>query len=124
MMEETYLMEHIKEAACFVSQDLDKDLAAAKRGDHRCEYVLPDGLSNSRGHLRKPLSREQMREAAKQGKEVSLGFWQLKSSRNLALSSNSKGESRLLCFKHNRTANHPKSLISYQQHERAVILHF
>ena len=74
MMEETYLMEHIKEAACFVSQDFKKDLANAKKGDHRCEYVLPDGVSNSCGYLRQPLSREQMREAAKQGKEVSLPY--------------------------------------------------
>ena len=70
-MEETYLMEHIKEAACFVSQDLDRDLAAAKRGQHSCEYVLPDGLGNGAGYLRKPLTKEQMREAVKQGKEVS-----------------------------------------------------
>ena len=70
MMEETYLMEHIKEAACFVSHDLYADLAAAKKGKYRTEYVLPDGLGNGSGYLRSPPSKEQMREAAKQGKEV------------------------------------------------------
>lgn len=69
-MEETYLMEHIKEVACFVSQDLGADLAAAKAGRHRCEYVLPDGLTNGKGYLRLPLTKEQLKEAAKQGKEV------------------------------------------------------
>ena len=70
MMEETYVMEHIKEAACFVSQDLYADLAAAKKGKHRIDYVLPDGISNGNGHLRPPVSKEEIREAAKQGKEV------------------------------------------------------
>lgn len=70
MMEETYLMEHIKEVACFVSQDLNADLAAAKKGKHRIDYVLPDGVSSGSGYLRPPLSKEQIREAAKQGKEV------------------------------------------------------
>ena len=70
MMEETYLMEHIKEATCFVSQDLYSDLTAAKKGKHRIDYVLPDGVSNGSGYLRPPLSKEQIREAARQGKEV------------------------------------------------------
>ena len=53
MMDEPHLMEHVKEAACFVSQDLPVDLAAAKAGRaHRAEYVLPDGLGHGRGFLR------------------------------------------------------------------------
>jgi len=70
MMEETYLVEHIKEASCFVSQDLAADLATAKAGGHRREYVLPDGVSNGSGFLRQPLTKEQIREAAKEGNEV------------------------------------------------------
>lgn len=71
MMEETHLMEHIKEVSCFVSQDLAADLAAAKAGKHSCMYVLPDGILSGRGYLRPLLTKEQLREAAKEGKEVS-----------------------------------------------------
>ena len=62
MMDEAYLVEHVKQAACFVSQDLRADLKAAKAGArHKAEYVLPDGLTASRGFLRapQPRSREQ-----------------------------------------------------------------
>ncbi|KAK9814605.1 hypothetical protein WJX72_008514 [[Myrmecia] bisecta] len=56
MMEETYLVEQIKEAACLVSQDLKRDLNLARQpggqSPFRCEYVLPDGLESMRGHLR------------------------------------------------------------------------
>ena len=70
MMEETYLMEHIKEASCFVSRDLNADLATAKAGGHRREYVLPDGVSNGSGFLRNPLTKEQHREAVRAGTEA------------------------------------------------------
>lgn len=70
MMEETYLMEHIKEQACFVSQNLSGDLRAAKAGKHSCIYVLPDGVSNGKGYLSAPLTKEQQRQAAKEGKEA------------------------------------------------------
>ena len=63
MMDEAHLVEHVKQAACCVSQDLPADLRAAKASSspHRVEYVLPDGLSASRGFLRppQPRSREQ-----------------------------------------------------------------
>lgn len=70
MMEETYLVEHIKEASCFVSQDLAADITAAKAGVHRREFVLPDGVSNGSGFLRLPLTKDQMREAAREGNEI------------------------------------------------------
>lgn len=88
MMEETFLMEHIKESACFVSQDLKADLAIAKKGGYRMEYVLPDGVSNGSGYLRKPLSREETKEAAKQGKEVQDYLWTSKSTFVPAFSQN------------------------------------
>lgn len=55
-MEETYLVEHIKDAVCFVSDDLRADLKAAQQSSspHRMEYVLPDGLTNLKGFARKP----------------------------------------------------------------------
>ncbi|PSC70298.1 Actin-related 6 [Micractinium conductrix] len=54
MMDETYLLEHVKEQLCFVSQDVAADLALAstRRSPFRCEYVLPDGLTDTWGHVR------------------------------------------------------------------------
>ena len=56
MREEFVLMEHVKEALCFVSGDVRADLSAAARKDspHRREYVLPDGVKNLRGFVRDP----------------------------------------------------------------------
>lgn len=53
MMEETYLMDHIKEQLCFVSQNVTKDLAASKgrKSIHRRVYVLPDGVTSRLGHV-------------------------------------------------------------------------
>ena len=68
MMEETFLVDVIKEAACFVSTDLQADLAAARKGRHRREYVLPDGIDNLRGYLRDP---QAARAAEAQSKEAS-----------------------------------------------------
>lgn len=55
-MEETYLVEHIKDAVCFVSTDLQADLMKAQQSHspHKLEYVLPDGLTNLTGFVRKP----------------------------------------------------------------------
>lgn len=62
-MDEPLLMEHVKEASCFVSTDLAADLRAAKTSHvHRAEYVLPDGLSHSRGFLRPWQPAAQQRE--------------------------------------------------------------
>lgn len=69
MMEETYLVDHIKEVSCFVSQDLSQDLSDAKAGRHSLTYVLPDGISNDRGYIRTPLTKDE-RRATKDGKDV------------------------------------------------------
>ena len=54
-MDETYLVEAMKDAAAFFSVDMQADLAAARAGAHRAEYVLPDGVTHiGRGHLRAP----------------------------------------------------------------------
>lgn len=62
MMEESVLLEIIKEQACFVSEDLEADLKKSRLGSKsplRCEYVLPDGVHNLRGYMRDPsLSRD------------------------------------------------------------------
>ncbi len=54
MMEETHLVDHIKEQVCFVSTDLAADLAAARAGKYRLDYVLPDGVGDLKGHVREP----------------------------------------------------------------------
>lgn len=54
MMDESFLIEIIKDAVCFVSPDAKADLrlAHSKASPHRLEYVLPDGLHNTRGYVR------------------------------------------------------------------------
>lgn len=56
LLDETYLVESIKDLLCFVSLDVEADLlsAAAKgwESPHRREFVLPDGVNNLRGYLR------------------------------------------------------------------------
>jgi hypothetical protein len=71
MMEETYLVEHIKDTVCFVSPDLKADLASARAGAHRLEYVLPDGVNEQLGHVRQPQPRERGKTSAadKAGRE-------------------------------------------------------
>lgn len=56
MMDESFLVQMIKDAACFVSPDAGADLRAAhsRASPHRLEYVLPDGLHNTRGYVRDP----------------------------------------------------------------------
>ena len=55
-MEESYLVEHIKDSVCFVSTDVQHDLklAHSSGSPHKLEYVLPDGFTNLTGFLRKP----------------------------------------------------------------------
>jgi actin-related protein 6 len=53
MMDETHLMNQVKEACCFVSMDVPKDLMLAKRHDsvHLQHYVLPDFSSQQQGYI-------------------------------------------------------------------------
>jgi len=56
MMDESFLIEIIKDAVCFVSPDAKADLRLAhgQSSPHRLEYVLPDGLHNMRGYVHDP----------------------------------------------------------------------
>lgn len=56
MMKETYLMEHIKENLCFVSQNVEEDLkkSKSKKSPFRTEWFLPDGVTSTWGHVRDP----------------------------------------------------------------------
>jgi actin-related protein 6 len=52
MMEETYLMNDIKEACCYVSQDFKSELKLAQSGKALAQrYVLPDFSVNRNGRV-------------------------------------------------------------------------
>ncbi|KAG2501776.1 hypothetical protein HYH03_000276 [Edaphochlamys debaryana] len=68
MMDETYLVDMVKEQLCFVSQDVRADLRTAQvaaRSPHRREFVLPDGVHNLRGYMRDPAEWAQRVESIK-----------------------------------------------------------
>ncbi|KAJ7763203.1 actin-related protein Arp6 [Mycena maculata] len=68
MMDETHIMNHVKETCCFVSQDFTRDLeacrAAPKANPIVQEYVLPDLTKSSAGRVRQaddiPLDTDQV----------------------------------------------------------------
>ncbi|RIA82976.1 actin family [Glomus cerebriforme] len=57
MMEQTYIMNEVKETCCFVSQDFLSDLEICRKNPRDNpilqEYVLPDFSRNSKGYIRK-----------------------------------------------------------------------
>ncbi|GJE94184.1 actin family protein [Phanerochaete sordida] len=58
MMDETYVINDVKEACCYVSTQFDQDLetcrANARANPIVQEYVLPDFSSNRKGRVRQP----------------------------------------------------------------------
>ena len=54
MMEDTYLMNRIKQELCFVSSDLMNDLRKSSEANKRLrrEYVLPDFVNSMEGYVR------------------------------------------------------------------------
>ncbi|EGN93982.1 hypothetical protein SERLA73DRAFT_189133 [Serpula lacrymans var. lacrymans S7.3] len=58
MMDETYIMNHVKESCCFVSSSFSQDLEMCrlkpKRNPIVQEYILPDFSSNRKGRVRQP----------------------------------------------------------------------
>ncbi|KAL3368797.1 hypothetical protein AABB24_009555 [Solanum stoloniferum] len=58
LMDESFLMDHVKEELCFVSLDLPRDLQIARKPGKdnlfRCTYVLPDGITHTKGFLKDP----------------------------------------------------------------------
>lgn len=52
MMDETYIINRVKEKVCFVSQDFDKDLDLAKKTKSlQVEYALPDYKTTKLGYV-------------------------------------------------------------------------
>ena len=58
VMEETYLMNDVKERLCYVSLDFDNELALTrwkgKKNPLRREFVMPDYVTNFHGQIRNP----------------------------------------------------------------------
>uniref|UniRef100_A0A8H7XR10 Actin-like protein ARP6 n=1 Tax=Psilocybe cubensis TaxID=181762 RepID=A0A8H7XR10_PSICU len=58
MMDETYIMNHVKESCCFVSTNFQQDTETCridpKRNPIVQEYVLPDLSTNRKGRIRQP----------------------------------------------------------------------
>ena len=55
-MDETFVINHVKEDSCFVSQDYNGDMNKARQrgpvNDILRDYVLPDFTTIKRGYLR------------------------------------------------------------------------
>lgn len=58
VMEESFLMDDVKEKLCFVSLDVARDLQIARKPGKdnlfRCTYVLPDGITHTKGFVKDP----------------------------------------------------------------------
>lgn len=58
MMDETYIMDDVKEKLCFVSLNVACDLEVARKTGNenliRSTYVLPDGIKHKRGFVKDP----------------------------------------------------------------------
>ncbi|XP_050214908.1 actin-related protein 6 [Mercurialis annua] len=58
VMDESFIMDDVKEKLCFVSLDVARDLQTARKrgGDNllRCTYVLPDGINHTKGFIKDP----------------------------------------------------------------------
>ncbi|EOY31120.1 Actin-related protein 6 isoform 4 [Theobroma cacao] len=65
VMDETFIMDDVKEKLCFVSVDVERDLQVArKRGNDnlfRCTYVLPDGVTHTKGYVKDPEAAQRHR---------------------------------------------------------------
>lgn len=58
VMDETFLIDDVKENLCFVSLDVPRDLYMSRKGEkdylYRCTYVLPDGIAHTKGFVKDP----------------------------------------------------------------------
>ncbi|TKY58813.1 Actin-related protein 6 [Spatholobus suberectus] len=58
VMEETFIIDDVKEKLCFVSLDVNRDLNIARKSGKenlfRCTYVLPDGVTYTKGFVKYP----------------------------------------------------------------------
>ncbi|KAL0451884.1 UNVERIFIED_CONTAM: Actin-related protein 6 [Sesamum latifolium] len=58
VMDESFIMDDVKEKLCFVSLDVQRDLKIARKPGKdnmfRCTYVLPDGVTYMKGFVKDP----------------------------------------------------------------------
>ncbi|OWM65935.1 hypothetical protein CDL15_Pgr015360 [Punica granatum] len=58
VMDESFIMDDVKEKLCFVSLDVERDLQLAKKpgkdNPFRSTYVLPDGVTHTKGFVKDP----------------------------------------------------------------------
>lgn len=58
VMDESFIIDDVKEKLCFVSLDVQRDLKIARRPGKdnlfRCSYVLPDGITHMKGFVKDP----------------------------------------------------------------------
>uniref|UniRef100_A0A2P2MVX8 Uncharacterized protein MANES_06G056200 n=1 Tax=Rhizophora mucronata TaxID=61149 RepID=A0A2P2MVX8_RHIMU len=58
VMDESFIIDDVKEKLCFVSLDVAGDLKIARRRGKdnplRCAYVLPDGITHTKGFVKDP----------------------------------------------------------------------
>ncbi|KAF9601401.1 hypothetical protein IFM89_019674 [Coptis chinensis] len=58
VMDESFLIDEVKEKLCFVSLDLHRDLHIARKPGRdnlfKCTYVLPDGVTYTKGFIKDP----------------------------------------------------------------------
>ncbi|KAK6941677.1 Actin family [Dillenia turbinata] len=58
VMDETLIMDDVKEKLCLVSLDVSRDLQIARKAGKenlfRCTYVLPDGVTHMKGFVKDP----------------------------------------------------------------------
>lgn len=75
-MDETYVINQVKEDACFVSLNFNADMRMARggRGENTIlrDYVLPDFTTIKRGYVR---SLEESTGKSTAGEQVSIVLW-------------------------------------------------
>ncbi|CAN1120600.1 Actin-related protein 6 [Linum perenne] len=58
VMDQSFIIDDVKEKLCFVSLDVSRDLQIARRRGKdnlfRCTYVLPDGITHTKGFVKVP----------------------------------------------------------------------
>lgn len=68
VLDETYVMNQVKEDACYVSQAFVEDMMMAQRKDPEksimCEYVLPDFTNRRRGFIRETSTKSSVSQLA------------------------------------------------------------
>ncbi|KFK33848.1 hypothetical protein AALP_AA5G067700 [Arabis alpina] len=75
VMDETFLMDDAKEKLCFVSLDLLRDLRVARNQNViKATYVLPDGLTHTKGYVKDSEAANRYLSLGEQQGSTNVGF--------------------------------------------------